>query len=73
MPHGALLVMSSGPGPTPAPKRHPVLEALENAPLDDEPVTDEEERDIEEARAELRAGLPTIPHEEVRRRWLSEP
>jgi hypothetical protein len=59
--------------PAPQPELHPALAALENAPLDDEPVTEEEERAVDEARAELRAGAPTIPHDEVRRRWLEEP
>ena len=46
------------------PGRDPVREAIENAPLDDEPVTEEERREIAEAKkgpfmttAELRARL----------------
>src|SRR4051812_30207614 len=60
----------AGPSTRPVPEQHPALKALENAPLDDEPVTEEEERAVEEARAELRSGVPTIPHDEVKRRWL---
>jgi hypothetical protein len=43
--------MPPGPATTPAP-RDPVLESLENAPIDDEPETDEEHRSAEEAREE---------------------
>lgn len=42
----------------------PVLESLRNAPVDDEPVTAEERAAIDEARAELRAGAPTIALED---------
>ncbi len=38
------------------PPTDPVLEALANAPADDEPVTDEERRAVEEARAEAERG-----------------
>lgn len=41
----------------------PVLWALENAPLDDEPETEEERA----AAAEARAETELIPHEEVKR------
>lgn len=44
----------------------PVTAALRNAPLDDEPVTEEEERAVEEAREWFRRnGGKGIPHEEV--------
>lgn len=42
----------------------PVSIALANAPFDDEPVSDEEARDIAAARASLARG-EGIPHEEV--------
>jgi hypothetical protein len=63
--------MPPGPATTPAP-RDPVLESLENAPIDDEPLTDEDERAIEEAREQVRRG-EVLTHDEVRRRWLGEP
>lgn len=44
----------------------PVTAALRNAPLDDEPVSEEEERAVEEAREWLRNnGGKGIPLEEV--------
>jgi hypothetical protein len=46
----------------------PVSVALANAPIDDEPVSDEEARDIAEARASLARG-EGIPHEEVLREF----
>ena len=63
--------MPPGPATTPVP-RDPVLESLENAPIDDEPLTDEDERAIEEAREQVRRG-EVLTHDEVRRRWLAEP
>jgi predicted transcriptional regulator len=60
-------------GPSTAPgaaKKHPVLEAIERAPLDDEPVTPEDEAALKEALADVREGR-TVSHDEVRRRWLS--
>lgn len=45
----------------------PVLRALENAPLDDEPETEEERVGAAEARAEADRG-ELIPHEEALRR-----
>ncbi len=56
-----------GPSTSPAKKRHPALVALENAPFDDEPVTDAEEALIEEARGDVRAGR-VVNHEDVKRR-----
>jgi len=67
-----LRLMPPGPATTPAPKQHPALEALENAPIDDEPVTEDEERDIAEAREAVRRG-EVLTHEEVRKLWLGEP
>jgi hypothetical protein len=47
----------------------PVAAALRNAPIDDEPETDEEKRDVAEARQWLRNnGGKGIPHEEAMRR-----
>ncbi len=44
----------------------PVSAALRNAPLDDEPISEEEECAVEEAREWLRNnGGRGIPHEEV--------
>ena len=42
----------------------PVSVALANAPFDDEPVSEEEARDIAEARASIAQG-EGIPHEQV--------
>jgi hypothetical protein len=42
----------------------PVARSLANAPLDDEPVTEEEAREIATARASLDRG-EGIPHEKV--------
>jgi hypothetical protein len=44
----------------------PILESIKNAPIDDEPETPEERAEIDSARAELRAGVETVPLE----RWL---
>jgi hypothetical protein len=46
----------------------PFLQALANAPFDDEPETEEERAAVAEARQELLEGHG-IPHEEVKRRW----
>lgn len=46
----------------------PVLRSLENAPIDDEPETEEERAAVAEALQELREGKG-IPHAEVKRRW----
>ena len=46
----------------------PVSIALANAPIDDEPVSEEEARDIAEARASLARG-EGVPHEEVLREF----
>jgi hypothetical protein len=48
-----------------------VLRALREAPLDDEPETDEERAAIAEAIEDERA-VRLVPHDEVRRRWLGE-
>jgi hypothetical protein len=46
----------------------PVSVALANAPIDDEPVSEEEAREIAEARASIARG-EGIPHEEVLREF----
>ena len=51
----------------PLPPEHPVLAALRNAPLDDEPETAEERAAVEEAREAERRG-EVISDEELRRR-----
>jgi predicted transcriptional regulator len=43
----------------------PVRHALENAPLDDEPETEEERKAVEEGRADIRAGR-TLSTDELR-------
>ena len=58
--------------PSTAPKIHPALLALENAPADDEPETDAERLAVEQAREDVRRG-DVLPHEEVRRQWLDKP
>jgi hypothetical protein len=45
------------------------LRYLEAAPIDDEPVTPEEEAAIAEVEADRRAGLSTVPFDEIRRRY----
>jgi hypothetical protein len=42
----------------------PVARAIANAPIDDEPVTEEEAREVEAAKASLARG-EGIPHEQV--------
>lgn len=49
------------------PSQHPALAALESAPIDDEPITLEEERLVEEGRAAVRRG-EVISDDEFRRR-----
>jgi len=46
----------------------PLSVLLDNAPLDDEPVTPEEEAGVAEARAEIAAG-EVISAEEIRREF----
>lgn len=44
------------------------LHALDSAPEDDEPPSDEERLAVEEGLRDLREGR-TVSHEEVKRRW----
>jgi hypothetical protein len=46
-------------------ERDPMIEAFENAPLDDEPLTEEDERALDEARAAYRRG-ETVPLDQIR-------
>ena len=46
--------------------RDPVAEMLENAPLEDEPISEEEERLVEEGRQDIARG-DTVSLEAVRR------
>lgn len=46
----------------------PIDEALAAAPYDDEPLTEEDRRAIEEAEEDIRAGR-VVSHEEVKRRF----
>ncbi len=51
--------------PSIAPQIHPALSALENAPIDDEPTTDEDLAAIEAARLERLSDKPMSTLEEV--------
>ena len=51
----------------PAPPEDPVLKAAREAPLDDEPVTPEEEAALEESHREVAAGK-VISHAELKRK-----
>lgn len=48
--------------------RGPLAELLDNAPLDDEPTTPEEEKGVAEAREQIARG-ELISHEEIRREF----
>jgi hypothetical protein len=47
----------------------PVIVAFRDAPEDDEPWTDEDETAMAEVRADQAAGVPTISHEEMLRKY----
>ncbi len=47
----------------------PVVRRLDNAPLEDEEISPEEEAAVQEARDELAAGAATISHEEIKREF----
>jgi hypothetical protein len=47
----------------------PVIRRLEDAPLEDEEISAEEEAAVQEARDELASGAPTISHEEIKREF----
>lgn len=42
---------------------------LDEAPIDDEPVTAEEEAAVAEVDADRAAGVPTIPFDEIKRKY----
>jgi hypothetical protein len=47
----------------------PVLRLLDNAPVDDEPWTEEDEAAMAEVQADRAAGVPLIPFEEIKRKY----
>jgi hypothetical protein len=47
----------------------PVIAAFRDAPVDDEPLSAKDEAALAESRAELAAGVPTIPFEEIKRKY----
>jgi hypothetical protein len=47
----------------------PVIAAFHDAPADDEPLSAKDEAALAESRAELAAGVPTIPFEEIKRKY----
>jgi len=47
----------------------PFVRFLDAAPLDDEPVTAEEEAALAEVEADRAAGAPTIPGDDVKRKY----
>ena len=49
-------------------ERDPVIAAFEDAPIDDEPLTPEEEASLDEARAEYERG-ETVPLDEFMREF----
>ncbi len=49
--------------------KHPAVTALRNAPIDDEPFTEEDRKAVEEAEEDIRAGH-IYSHEDVRQRIL---
>jgi hypothetical protein len=53
----------------PATKIHPMLLALQNAPVTDEPETEGELLAVEASKASLRAGEPTYTLQELASAW----
>jgi hypothetical protein len=49
----------------------PVVRLLEDAPPEDEEISEEEEAAVQEARDELAAGAQTISHEEIKREFVA--
>lgn len=47
----------------------PVIRRLEEAPLEDEEISPEEEASVQEARDELTAGTPLVSHDEIQREF----
>lgn len=50
-------------------REDPMVATFRDAPEDDEPLTAEDEAALAESRAELAAGVPTIPFEEIKRKY----
>jgi hypothetical protein len=50
-------------------RNDPFVRFLDEAPLDDEPVTSEEEAAVAEVEADRAAGVPTIPFDEIKRKY----
>ena len=52
-----------------AQRTDPFVRYLDSAPLDDEPVTGEEIAAVAEAEADRSAGVPTIPFDDIKRKY----
>jgi hypothetical protein len=50
-------------------RNDPFLRFLDQAPVDDEPVTTEEEAALAEVEADRAAGVPAIPFDDVKRKY----
>lgn len=50
-------------------REDPLIAAFRDAPEDDEPWTDEDEEAMAEVEADRAAGVPLIPHEEIKRKY----
>lgn len=50
-------------------REDPLIAAFRDAPLDDEPWTEEDEAAIAEVEADRAAGIPDIPLEEIKRKY----
>jgi hypothetical protein len=50
-------------------REDPVMRRLDNAPIEDEEISAEEEAAVQEARDELAGGAPTISHEQIKREF----
>jgi hypothetical protein len=47
----------------------PFVRFLDAAPVDDEPITPEEEAAVAEVEADRAAGVPSIPFDEIKRKY----
>jgi hypothetical protein len=47
----------------------PFVRYLDAAPVDDEPVTPEEEAAVAEVEADRASGVPTLPFDEIKRKY----
>jgi hypothetical protein len=50
-------------------RNDPFLRFLDQAPIDDEPVTTAEEAALAEVEADRAAGVPAIPFDDVKRKY----